>query len=139
MKFMVTFSTKAWSRSINIDGKQIGLEGVDLIRQETGVKELSLEKMCGSISTVCWNPDMTIPEKVARDSGHYQSTNQFTVFTKPSFLNQFCEKVVKVESSQKSGKIKSSQIKWKLNEEKVISGWVEAGYPEYWECEKPNS
>ena len=136
MEFIIKITTGGWNRGFSFGVEEIGIEGLDFIRKETGVEKLKLEKIQGYIQSQNSDPEFVIDEEIARNSGLFQNKNKVYIHCKRNFMNQFVEKVVKIIKSEKSGKIKKAWITRQLNEEKVIAAWVQAGYPEYWECEK---
>jgi len=130
MYFRIRFFNYGFAISLNQE--EIGLEGVDKIREELKIN-LPLGKIQGEIDGIKSDVSFILSEEQARETGLFSCRNSLTVTTSNGKLNDFVEEIVTCGRDPSTDEIKWAKIERKVNEEKIWEAWKEAGFPTVWE------
>ncbi len=146
MKFYVSFGGDKGVSLINVSSKELGLDGAEKIRQKTGVKNLSIDKM---YSYITWKKEgileyikresnfcvieIDISEETAVKSGLFRTSAGTNVTVRGSFDSYVCEKVL--VNYDKKPEITDAMLILDLNKKQIIDDWQLAGFPKNWKIE----
>lgn len=122
--------------AVSIDGRPVGISGVDIIRNQANMPKLSVDPINPWINGIDENPMVEIPEKVARDSGMFDKLNKLDVTVPPAALNGFTYLQAQIKRDTETGEITSARLVYKLDEQLVIDKWVNDGCPIEWAPER---
>lgn len=133
MEFTISFGTTsnlgAYERK---DIDKTTLNDVEFIRKNLNI-DLPLEKIGTPRIDYYFNPKIKLNEETAKMiSKFWDETNHINVIVPESFLNQYEYKDIYVDKDNETNEIVKAGIKYKLNEEKIISDWTAEGTPEFW-------
>ena len=131
MKLRVHFETDD-SCVVKVLSHEIGLDDLDMIREETGVKNLALDRVYYRAESVYIDPIIRISEMVARSSGHFHDTPTIRVKCNPQQLNDFVVRRVVATRDDETGEVESAKIVCEVDEEAIIDAWTQADYPLDW-------
>lgn len=127
MKFRVDF------RGTYFPEAEVGLDGLDQARGETGVPELSAELVQAEIPTRSVYISVYLTEKEARQCGHFSSRNYVKVGGEsPSWA---IHRKPIVSSNHENGEILCVRWTYEVDENAVVRAWAAAGYPLEWDGE----
>ena len=129
MKFNVIFNSRDLG-AVSIETSCIGTNGMDQIRWETGVFDLSIDRIshrCKGIFKYIYL--IEINEEEARETGLCKETNEVFVLVPNWWLNEFCYKKTSCEKNEETGEITSAWLEWSLDENAVWERWKELGFP----------
>jgi len=128
MNFEIKFTSKD-GYPIYKTTENIGVAHVDFIRAETGVANLSLDRMQGHISSVIGGHNIPISEHLARKSGHFEFDYLVKIKGDSAFLNKYLQKEVQFRKNDTTGEVEYAWIKWSFNTHYFLNVWEEAGFP----------
>ena len=133
MNFSVLFAAES-GFPVNISRADIGIKGVDLIREILGF-ELPLDRMDEKVKGYIGSVEIELGEEIARESGLFEDTNFIKVKVPEFSLNEFTFDKVEVDQDSKTGEVTRAYIRISLDIESILSAWKEACYPTDWNPE----
>lgn len=116
---------------VSYDSRDIGLNGVDRIREYAGHK-IPLDVIHGGVMALRAYPRIKVSEEVARKSGHFWDRNTVCVTVPAGGLNRFVRLIPHVERAD-SGEVLHAELHAKIDNEAVVRAWEEAGFPLQWD------
>ena len=116
--------------------RELGLDGVKELRQETGVTDLDLSRMDG-VTGYLETQAVTIEldEQTARESGLFDKTNTAVVTVPPKGLSGYIELIAKTTQAPGTGEITMAKLQPVVAKDAVLDDWIEAGFPTEWSPE----
>lgn len=118
--------------AVYIEQADIGLNGVDQIRSDLGLPELGLTLIDGMSASHYETPVITIPERMARDSGLFEKVNRVEVTIPQHALNRYAYLATSKEQA-KNGEIERAWLSWLVDYDRLLEDWAAAGYPVDWQ------
>ena len=106
---------------------KLGLDFVDFVRSVT-VPKLSLDKINNFFSGLYCNPEIELPEEVARKSGLFKKKIAITVVVEQDSLTKFAELDCKIEKNKETGEIIGVYPIYIIRKEKIIDWWKKNNY-----------
>jgi len=133
MEFTIRFQGVNEGWALWIKNKATGVDGVDAIRASDLNKHYPLSCINHMSEGSRQNPVFTLTEEQARQSCNFLICNHVEVEVSESFLNKYAYR--KVERVLKDGNkaVSRAWVIWKLNEELVITDWLNAGAGLNWD------
>lgn len=132
MEFTVKFVGSNW-RAAKIDASRIGIDKINMIREDLGVQDLSIDRILDCIGSVSDDPVITISETDARKAYEYGNkifadTNEVEVLCPDGWLND-CY-VLKVFSKKEdfTGEILHCGMQWEIDTEELMGKWAKTGF-----------
>jgi hypothetical protein len=138
MKFKVQFISKGseFDYAINVIPMDIGLHGVDQIREELDLPKFHLERIGDKTTPFLQkDPSIVIDEKMARESGLFETTNHLIVSVPPNALNEYVYMRTKADKD-KTGEIRYAYLRHDVHYNRILAEWRDAGFPLKWLFEK---
>lgn len=105
--------------------RNLNLEDLDKIRLERGDSEIEIQEVKGYVEEMIENPEFSLSEKQARETGRFRKVSSVRVYTQEGFLNGCVEEKVVKEEAGLSYRYK---IKLFVSEEKFLELWEENDY-----------
>ena len=130
MEFIVRFSASIGYAFESLD-QLISLSVVDKIRENIGDPLLPIDIFEEENTNERWDPEFSIPEEMARRSGHFLSRHSIIVIVPKNWLSQFSRIAYNVEHDRE-GQIKRIVVHEWLNKKLILKTWEDAGYPLVW-------
>ena len=130
MEFTVSFCSKQ-GYAVNMADDKVGLDFVDRVRMELQLN-IPIERISGYICSRSYDPEITITEEQARDSGHFRNSASVQVTVPNEFINQFVTVELRTSKNGDTGEVTHVRGGLKLQEDKLFEAWREAGYPLEW-------
>ena len=130
MKFTLSFESENYSAS-TAESRSFGTEGVDRVRQELKV-DLPIERIDNCIwqKKVGFHDSYRISEDVARKSGLFEESSNFTLRIPNGYLCHFIDEEIWYKKDSETGEIKSAGIKYVFDFDSFLRHWEDLGYPE---------
>lgn len=131
MKFFVEFRSEETDQPISHSSTDLGISGVDQIRAETALKELSTLVMDSRVASNQFQNVFEVEENHARKSALFLGRNSKCIWMKQQTEAEFWyKKIIKIQKEAKTGAITEVQLGWAFDKEAALKAWAEAGYPE---------
>jgi len=136
MEFTVKFISESRNseihHAINAIPMDIGIRGVNQIREELNLKSFPLDRVSSMTKPYLQkDPSIVVEEEIARESELFETKNTIHVSVPPNALNEYV--YIKTESSKDStGDIKNAYLKYHVYYNRILGEWREAGYPLKW-------
>jgi len=115
--------------ALDLPARDIGLAGVDQIRETLETPELSLDYITARIHFVRMDVRCAIPEEIARRSDLFTDRNQVEVTCPKEYLNRFAFRQVHTDRDPETGAIQLAWLSWELNVPEVLAHWEDQGFP----------
>ncbi len=81
------------------------------------------------------DPSIVIDEKMARESGLFETTNHLIVSVPPNALNEYVYMRTKADKD-KTGEIRYAYLRHDVHYNRILAEWRDAGFPLKWLFEK---
>ena len=139
MKFRVTFKCKeAYNTPINIPNlNRIGFKHIHILR--TLMQEcVPLEDIYNHRAGYTNNVTISVSERMAQESGHFNDTSDIEVFVPEQSLNDLTKYETEVQEYIHRQNSREVLLKIIPDEEKIITEWKAEGYPLKWDKDTNN-
>jgi len=126
-------SPKGIHYAVNVTPIDIGLHGVDQIREELGLQDFLLSRIDGITSPFLQrDPSIIITEETARASGLFKTTNKIQIAVPPNALNQYVYTKTEAHRGLQTGEVQKAYLKYHIDKNRLIREWENAGFPLKW-------
>jgi hypothetical protein len=136
MELRVKFEAGERSRAIEVPNRALGLGDVDKIRTELGIPDLDCRGIRSFSIGLFEDPEIMVPEKVARMSGRFERTHLVVVRVSLGCLNPYTYEEIVPEMSRATGGVVDVVIRVRASEDQILAAWLEAGAPLEWRVER---
>lgn len=134
MKLKVKFVGGSSNYAISFEERLVGLNKVEAVREELGLR-LPLNLFNSAIWKFQKDPEITIPEELAVESGHFGETPSIEVEVPPKYLNDYTSEENEIERDA-DGRVIFVGYYHEITEENILRAWEYAGFPLKWGFEE---
>jgi len=135
MEFTVQFVGSNSSYALFIKNYDMGMDGVDAIRQSDLNSLFPLKDIHPQAASTKQDITIILSEEQARDTCQFLITNSITVEVPQGFLNKYAYRQVTRKPSRHEGKTYQVSVEWKVKEKHLIKDWLEIGAPLFWNAD----
>ena len=140
MRFSVQFKSGNGMAALNILKKDVGLEGVDVIRESLDDLRYPLEQIVGITQGTVRDPIFKLRESQARASARFGRRNHIRVYVPDGFLNKFAHRIASTGKIESRGAASFAWVTWRLDKITLLREWLKARAPLIWsEVKGPTS
>lgn len=131
MKFTVKFEAFA-DTAVNVLPRDIGLEGLELVRSRLG-NDVPAGRVLGVSRSLATDPVVVIEESIARQlPHHFARSNSVVVRVPAGSLNKYVTYDVRARFNDSNGAVIEAWIEPRVDETALIADWIAAGAPTEW-------